>query len=275
MRITDNNYVLPEITALSVVATAQTGANRPLFIKGRDNQTKEKGFYVLKYQGSERMDNRTSGRELLAAFLAQEWGLTVPEPVKIIVLDDFLNTITGHEDFKNIQKSKGCLNFGNVKIIGDADLSYHAALTPEQEQQAAKIFIFDLIIQNADRRFEKPNMFLAKEEIHLIDHELAFGFLDTLPFLRSPKPYIFNEIDVNSAKNHFFYRTLHGNKRLERMDVFQAFKQLPFSFWEKVREAMPIEWQTPEINQIETHITQILDNFELFKIEITTKLWKL
>jgi hypothetical protein len=204
MRITDSNYILPEIIALSVVETAQSGANRPLFIRGVNRQRKEKGFYVLKYQGAERMDNRTSGRELLAAFLAQEWGLTVPEPVKIIVLDNFLNTLTGHEDFKNIQKSKGCINFGNVKIMGDADLSYHVALTHEQVQQAAKIFIFDLIIQNADRRFEKPNMFLAKDKIHLIDHELAFGFLDTLPFLRSPKPYILNETDVNSAKNHFF-----------------------------------------------------------------------
>jgi hypothetical protein len=275
MRITDNNYELPEITALRVIETAQTGANRPLFIRGRNNKTKQKGFYVLKYQGAERMDNRTSGRELLAAFLAQEWGLTVPEPVKIIVNDNFFNHIMGHEDFKNIQKSKGCLNFGNVKIMGDADILNQTALTPQQVYQAAQVFIFDLIIQNADRRFEKPNMFLAKGKINLIDHELAFGFLDTLPFLRSPKPYILNETDVNSAKNHFFYRTLHSNKRLETMDVFQTFNNLPYNFWDKVREKMPMEWQTPEINQIEAHITQILDNFELFKIEITTKLWKL
>jgi hypothetical protein len=53
MRITDNNYELPEITALRVIETAQTGANRPLFIRGRDNKTKQKGFYVLKYQGAE------------------------------------------------------------------------------------------------------------------------------------------------------------------------------------------------------------------------------
>ncbi len=275
MRITDDNYVLPEIIALSVVGTAQSGANRPLFIRGIDSQTKEKGVYVLKYQGAERMDNRTSGRELLATFLAQAWGLTVPEPVKIIVTDGFLNSITGHQDFSNIKKSKGCLNFGNVKIMGDADLSQHAALTPQQVQQAARIFIFDVMIQNADRRFEKPNMFLAEGNIHLIDHELAFGFLYTFSFLRSPKPYILNETDVKSAMNHFFYRTLHGNKRLEAMDLFQNFKQLPYDFWGKVRAVMPIEWQTPEIKEIETHITQILDNFELFKTEIMTKLWKL
>ena len=59
------------------------------------------------------------------------------------------------------------------------------------------------------------------------------------------------------------------------MDLFQNFKQLPYDFWEKVRAAMPIEWQTSEISEIKTYITQILDNFELFKTEITTKLWKL
>jgi hypothetical protein len=73
----------------------------------------------------------------------------------------------------------------------------------------------------------------------------------------------------------FFYRTLHGDKRLVTINVFQAFKQLPVNFWEEVRELMPNEWQTSEISQIEAHITQILDNFELFKLEITTKLWKL
>lgn len=275
MRITEDNYTLPEVIALSVVGTALSGANRPLFIRGIDIQTKQKGVYVLKYQGAERMDNRTSGRELLAAFLAKEWGLTVPEPVTIIVTENFLNTLTGHEDFRNIQKSKDCLNFGSIKIVGDTDISSHAALTPYQVQQAAQVFIFDLIIQNADRRFEKPNLFLAKDRIHLIDHELAFGFLDTLPFLRSPKPYILNETDVNSAMNHFFYRILQSNKNLETTAIFQVFKRLPDNFWEKVQNFMPLEWQTSEINQIQTHITQILDNFELFKIEITTKLWKL
>jgi flagellin-specific chaperone FliS len=68
---------------------------------------------------------------------------------------------------------------------------------------------------------------------------------------------------------------LQGNKRLEAMDLFQNFKQLPYNFWNKVLEVMPIEWQTSEINEIQTHITQILDNFELFKTEITTKLWRL
>jgi hypothetical protein len=275
MRITEENYTLPKITAVTVVDTAISGANRPLFIRGVDNHTKQKAIYVLKYQGAERMDNRTSGRELLAAFLAKEWGLTVPEPVTVIVTEGFLNTITGHEDFKNIQKSKDCLNFGNVKIMGDADITNHTDLTPNQIQQAAQVFVFDLIIQNADRRFEKPNLFLAKNRIHLIDHELAFGFLDTLPFLRSPKPYILNETDVNSAMNHIFYRILQGNKRLDMRAVFQVFKQLPDTFWEKLKDIMPLEWQTSEINQIQKHITEIFDNFELFKIEIATKLWKL
>jgi hypothetical protein len=83
MKITETNYTLPEIIAISTIGTAQSGANRPLFIRGIDSQTHQRGFYVLKYQGLERMDNRTSGRELLAALLAKEWGITVPEPSKL------------------------------------------------------------------------------------------------------------------------------------------------------------------------------------------------
>jgi hypothetical protein len=272
MSITETDYTLPEIIAISTIGTAQSGANRPLFIRGIDSKTNQRGFYVLKYQGSERMDNRTSGRELLAALLAKEWGITVPKPVKIIVSDDFLNTLIEHDDFLNIAKSKNCFNFGNVKITDNIDISRFATLTPQQLQQAARIFLFDVIIQNADRRFEKPNMFFAKGNIYIIDHELAFGFLDTLSFLRSPKPYILNETDVKSAKNHFFYPILHQNKSLNWEEVLQEFSHLPNSFWTRLREIIPTQWQTVEIEQIETHIIQIIDNFELLKIEIWTKL---
>ena len=186
--------------------------------------------------------------------------------------DNFLETLSEHTDYKNIQKSKNSLNFGSVKIAGDTDISRFATLTPQQLQQAAKIFVFDVMIQNADRRFEKPNMFFAKGNIHIIDHELAFGFLDTLPFLRSPKSYILNQTDVNSAKNHFFYPVLQQNKLLNWAELFEEFSHLPNDFWKKVRDIMPPQWQTSEIDQIETHITQIIDNFELLKIEIWTKL---
>jgi hypothetical protein len=272
MKITDSNYVLPKIIATQVIGTAKGGANRPLFIRGIDVQTGNENDFVLKYRGAERMDERTSGRELIASFLAKHLNLTTPEPVTILVTDNFLRHIKQHSDFNNIQKSEG-LNFGTVKIEPNNTVVFNQLLTFAQQQQALDIFIFDLWTQNADRRFEKANMFFSNEHLHVIDHELAFGFLDTLTFLRSPQPYILNDTDINAAKNHFFYATLHQNKHINIDLAFQSYKHLTPDFWHRLRQLIPAEWQASgEINQIETHFNQILSHIDTFKQEIWTKI---
>ena len=271
MKITENNYQLAEIAAIQVFSTATSGANKPLFIQGRDINTQKSNRYVLKYRGAERMDERTSARELLAALLAKELGIFVPEPVVILVNDIFVNGLKDHTDYYNIIKSKG-INFGCEFVVGDSDMSQKTHLTAVQLQQAMQVFVFDLMIQNADRRLEKPNFFIAKDNIYIIDHELGFGFLDTFAFLRSSKPFIFNETDVNSAKNHFFYTKLRNIREQNFDAAFLPFEQFNRNFWNCIDAIIPVEWQTNEIPQIKTHINQILDNIHLFKQEIWTKL---
>lgn len=272
MSITDSDYTLPQIFPTQVVGTAKGGANRPLFIRGIDIHTGVENDFVLKYRGAERMDERTSARELVASFLATSLGIHTPKPVKILVEDAFLNNLKEHSDYQNIQKSKG-INFGTVKVEPNNTIVIGQLLSAEQRQQALKIFLFDVWIQNGDRRFEKPNMFLCDENIYVIDHELAFGFIDTLPFLRSSHAFLLNDVDINAARNHFFYATLHQNKQFDFDAAFQPFVLLPPIFWQRLRLTVPSEWQkSDEIDQIEAHFNQILSNYETFKKEIWTKL---
>ena len=272
MKITDPQFAIPEIIAIQYIGTAQSGANRPLFIEGIDKHRGKRGDYVLKYRGAERMTPATSAKELLAAFMANQINIQTPQPALVFVMDNFLETLAHHEDYQNIQKGKG-INFGSVKIHPNNSIIYKQRLTFEQQQQALQIFVFDLWIQNADRRFEKPNMFVNEDKIFVIDHELAFSFLDIFSFIPQSPPFLLGDLEINNAKNHFFYPTLQQNKHIDIDAAFLPFNSLNAYFWQRVRQFMPPDWfNALDIGRIEQHSNLILDNCETFKQEIWTKL---
>lgn len=275
MLITDPAYFLPEVLATQLLSTAQNGANRPLFIRGIEDYTFAENDYVLKYRGAERMNEKASARELIAAFIAMTLGIHTPTPVKILVTDDFLKTVSRHSDFKQIQKSIG-FNFGSLKMTPNNTIVQNQSFNLEQLHQALQIFVYDLWIQNGDRRFEKPNMFVNQGNIYIIDHELGFGFLDMFSWLRNPTPYKLSELDAAAAKNHFFHATLKQNNTLLKLEpIFQKYALLDDFFWHQVRTFVPTEWQKEnEIGDIQAHFNTIHLNSETFKEEIWTKLLK-
>lgn len=229
MRITEENYQTKQVIALEATETTRGGANKPLFITAYNPSLSKTEEFVLKYRGAERMDERTSARELIGAFLAMELDIAVPEPAIVHVDDRFLNLLTKHSEYPKIVKSKG-INFGSQKMLEPIDLLPNQPLSATHLKQATRIFMFDIMIQNADRNFQKPNMFLSNDRFYVIDHEIAFGFIDTLPWLRSTNPWIFNEIDIQSFKKHFFYPQLCNNPLVNLDEALQPFEKLNSAF---------------------------------------------
>ncbi len=273
-KITNPQFKLSEVLAMQFHKTAESGANRPLIIKGVDLETKTTNNYVIKYRGAERMDESACGRELLTSFIATELGISVPKPAIINVNDNFLNTIQSHPDFSQIIKSKG-LNFGCEYLSGNIPPQQNQNFTIAQKEQAASIFLFDMLMQNADRNKNKPNMFIANENIFIIDHELPYGFLATLAFLASPNPWILNNIDIEMGKKHFFYPLLnkmHKNRLIPWKKIRQPFLTITDSFWKKAQEIVPKEWMTKsDFERTQKHFTDIQSNFETFNDEIWNK----
>jgi len=252
--------------------TSKTGANKPLVVKTVDVKTGVNNEYYLKYKGGETMGDDGSGRELLASFLAAQLEINIPPPAIVIVGEDFLSTLTGHPEYSKIKESKG-INFGSENIIGNMPIVQRQLLTPNQEQQAARIFVFDILLKHSDRTTQKPNMFVANDQIIIIDHEKSFGFLLTLPSRLSPNPWELNDWDVNEAKKHFFYTILKNNRRIDWDDAYSTFDNLNENFWQRAKQLTPKDWMTDQdFEKIQKHITLIQQNFEPFKSEIWTKL---
>ncbi len=271
-KITDPAYQLPEIIATEWVRTFRTGANCPMLIDGIDLANQSKDSFVLKYRGAERMDETTSGRELMAAWLAIELEIGTPEPVVVRVDAQFAQMVP--PDFRAVMATRAQgLNFGSRFMEGKTIFQPDELLAPQYHQAAARVFIFDLLIQNGDRRPEKPNSFLADGSICLIDHELAFGFLSMLPMFANPTPWILNGTDVLAAQKHLFYPMLRQNKGVDWEAAISTLSNLTPEFWQLANDHLPEKWKDAvEIGRIRSHFESLQQHSTTFISEIWNKL---
>lgn len=271
-KITFPHYKPCEVIPLQWVLTLNSGANRPMLIRGIDQNQQQMGDFVLKYRNDERMNETTCRRELLAAWVAAEIDIAVTEPVIIAVDNNFVQTVP--REFQAIMLSKAVgLNIGSRYISANAPFQPRPLLPPNLHQAAARIFAFDLMLQNADRRDEKPNSFLADGKTYVYDHELSFGFLSMLPMFANPTPWILNDTDIMAAKQHLFYPTISQNRNINWEAAFSSVVQLTPYFWQRATELIPREWEnTQEMTRIQDHIMSIQQNSETFISEIWNKL---
>lgn len=243
-----------------------------MLIRGIDQHQQQTGDFVLKYRNEERMNETTCRRELLAAWMAAEMDIAVPEPVIIAVDSNFVASVP--REFQAIMTSKALgLNIGSRYISGNATFQPKPVLPTDLHQTAARIFAFDLMLQNADRRDEKPNSFLAEGKIYVYDHELSFGFLSMLPMFANPTPWLLNDTDVKAAKQHLFYPTISQNRNINWEAALSSVVQLTPHFWKRATELIPQEWEnTQEMTRIQDHIMSIQQHSETFISEICNKL---
>ncbi|MVM34739.1 hypothetical protein GO755_32220 [Spirosoma sp. HMF4905] len=260
MLITDPSYTLPRLIALRYDNTFTNGANQPGLVAARDQQTRQLIDCVVKFRGGERMTPEACARELLAAFIAKEWGIRVVEPVLVDILPEFSELERGKAHYQLLAKSIG-LNVGSVYIPGYDTIPVHQPLSAVELPQAQHIFVFDVFIQNADRRVEKPNLMGNGQELVIYDHELAFSFIQAL--FKNKTPYQLREQDRVWIENLFLLAKI---KRfpLPELAIKQALDRLDNKFWDRAFELIPPEWRTDQLPEIRSFLTQIVNNSDLF-----------
>ncbi|HLZ85955.1 MAG TPA: HipA family kinase [Puia sp.] len=262
-KITDKDYSLPVIEALSPIESFETGANRPLLIRGVD-AAGNKGDYVVKFLGAERMSTEACMRELLAAFIAAQMEIQVVNPVIVNISQDFVDLLKGNSAWQYASKSLG-YNYGSeyIKrhsiIIPAQDLNHH------QLYYAQTIFAFDVTIQNPDRTIEKPNMLTEGTEIVIYDHELAFSFvMDIFP---NPKPWELRQADLEWIGRHCLLPKIKG-KEYDFEEFSNRFNNLDENFWAIARSLIPKEWLSDQFDRIKQHFSAICNNKDAFIIEL-------
>jgi hypothetical protein len=263
MSIISKRFQLSVIEALVPHKTFTTGANKPLLITGVDKNG-NKGDYVVKLIGAERMSKEACMRELLASLVAIQMGIRVPKPVVVNISKEFVDLLKGDDSWNFASRSLG-YNFGSEYIENLMVVSPAQELTSKQLPFAQTIFPFDVTIQNPDRTNEKPNMMSDGTEIVIFDHELAFSFV--LDIFSNPEPWKVQQRDMEWINKHVLLPKIRRTpcdfdnfkSRLEKLDA---------AFWQTAKEIIPEEWLSDQFVKIQQHLVSICNNKDKFINEL-------
>jgi hypothetical protein len=104
-------------------------------------------------------------------------------------------------------------------------------------QIAAEVFAFDYIIQNPDRRKNKPNLLCKGNELAIFDHDLAFSFIHDI--MSSGYPWNGNVLEF--MKNHIFYDGLK-RKKVPLGRIKEAFESVDEDRFKMYIDSIPDSW---------------------------------
>jgi hypothetical protein len=263
IKITDDEYRLPEIYGTGFQHKFEMSANSPILISGIDKHTGLSDDYVVKLIKAQRMSSEASMRELLACFIAMQLEVPVVQPAIIDINDDFLELIR-KEDFLDIAKLSVGFNFG-AKYVGEYNtILLNKPLNEYELPIAQDIFAFDLLIQNTDRNKEKPNMLSNGHEIVVLDHEIAFSFVLTFGAKRI---WEMQDGSKDWIRNHCLL-PLIKRKRYDPKIITERLDSLNIDFWSKAYQLVPEQWRSDQFQSIKDQFTDVAENKGKFILEL-------
>jgi hypothetical protein len=178
--------------------------------------------------------------EALSALLAADLNLPVPDAYIVRLSPDFVESVP-EESFKRAARESCEYAFGS-KLAGPGFSIWDAAKKVPKElvPLAAKIFAFDVLIENADRRPGNPNCLYRDSELRVFDHEAAFPHY--LPLLGGgwPKPWVRNALEDRRGK-HLFSQSLRGQTP-DLSDFREAWLAISDKRIEAYGQSLPQEW---------------------------------
>lgn len=230
--------VLRRVVATQFDRPARTGRTRPLFLTCRDAAGEEVEVIAkLSARCDQGVVNLT--REAIAACLAADLGLPVPEPMLVELPPDWIASVTEAETHKALRASLP-VALGS-KQVGPQFSTWkpETRLTPGMLPLALAIFVFDALIANPDRRTENPNCLVRGEELRIYDHEMAFTHHIVIPRLEPWRPGALQDLTVPGR--HIFRDRLRGAV-LDFAPIRAAWAALSDGMVDGYATALPAEW---------------------------------
>lgn len=267
-KVTEPDYFLPQIEALTPGRVLSAGRTRPMLIGGVCTQSGDKGEYVVKWRGSTEFWQGSLVNELWGAFIGMELDLQIAEPVQVNVSEDFAALLQNKPEVYDWAVASIGYNFGSVyQGLGYQEIVPGQSIGSELQGQLARLFAFDVLIGNPDRRIDKPNFLTNGKDLLIYDHEMAFSFVQVLPFLRNPTPWIIPDGDMEWIERNFCYRQLKG-KELDFTDFVDRFARLNGEFWLKAMEVTPQDWRNEHLATIQHQVSQVVEHKNEFATEL-------
>jgi hypothetical protein len=211
--------LLPIYSAVSFNGLLPGGGTRPWAVYVRDGPRGRLQPFVVKLFRASHLDQHPHlAAEAFGSVLASMFDLPCPEPALIEFSPAFRATLAEPQLRQLADVAPGLL-FGCRLVEGSYAYSRALLLKKLETYELETIYGFDNLILNVDRRPNKPNLLLTKEEAVLIDHELAFAGIRQA----------FNNLSAgkweHSYQRHLFYSSLKARGPAANAVAFDTFTE--------------------------------------------------
>lgn len=223
---------------------------------------------VAKFSGGCERGVSSLAIEAIAAMLAADLDLPVPEPLLVSFDYDFIACLPAeHAKLASRLHASSPIAFGSSKLPpGFAVLLDGEPIPTSARQQAAEIFAFDCLIQNPDRRPSNPNVLFDGQNFAIFDHELAFmttGIIGWRP------PWKVGGLVSIKSSQHVLFPGLSG-KVYDLSRLENAWQALSDQRLGEYRHVLPIEWVdgTDAVDRALGFVVELRDNIKLALAEV-------
>ena len=261
--------MLKRVTAVEFVRQATRGRTKPsqLVCETADGETVE--VYAKFSAGCDQREVNLT-REVVAACLAADLELPVPEPFLIEIPPDWADTVQDDECRSRI-KASSTIAFGSKLVTRQFSIwNSGTIISDTMLPTAAAIFVFDAIIQNPDRRSENPNCLVRGDQLRIIDHELALA-LD-VPIIGWKPPWILGGLNSMETPGNHIFRAGLRRCTIDFGPIQNSWKALSDDRFAEYRSGIPAEWKSESVEtsveRAMTHIGNARDNIEACLQEI-------
>jgi len=212
-------------------------------------------------------------REALAAMLAKDLGLPVPEPFLVSVTPEFIASIE-NQDVLHLLRNSDTYGFGSRKLPDGFSVwtTPSGRMSKKLAQEALEVFAFDAWLTNADRRVQNPNLLTDGRSFAIFDHE--YTLMTSLNLCWQP-PWIQGALTgLNAPTNHVFYQTLKGTTGLDLSRICKAMTSISDGRINEYAQAIPASWQhgSTALTQGVDFISQLRENVQLSADELLRSL---
>lgn len=263
--------MLTPVTAIRFDKAVGSGRTKPAILTCEHEDGSEVEL-IAKFAAGCDMRERSLIAEALAALLAADLDLPVPEPFLVRVESDFAASVIDPTLRGLAEKSIGW-NFGSKKLPGGfSTISTDRVLSNALFPVAAEILAFDVFIANPDRSVANPNCLTNGRALAIFDHELAFlteGIIGWKPpwepgGIALPK-------GLPPRNRHVFLEEIRGAEP-DFTRLSGAFDLLTPERLKAYRDALPAEWQGVAADAILSYVDELKRNVDTAIRQLTQAL---
>jgi HipA-like kinase len=260
--------MLLRLTATQFVRVMTSGRTNPILCGCSDSRGNPAGEFVVKLLGQPTAGSCGALFEFVASRLAQHFDILVPEAVALEITQDFAKIVADIQPHLGpaLQAAVG-LNLGSRVIKPMSTWLVGRSIPEAMLADAVRIFAFDALIQNPDRRADNPNLFTQGDGIYVYDHELSFSFVLAVGI--SPQPW--NLEDHDYLEHHVFYTRLRS-RELDFTDFEDRLYSLTETALARIKTEIPKEWMVGYWERIEAHLNEIRTHADEFVEQVRRRL---